>query len=125
MQTAFDVALMHGILLLRGLPRRREEGAEARKGMDSFRTAPPGGRADLLVDKPPASRKVDYDLLLTHPDGGTVALTWRADEGIPWSVQYADHWAANYVVTVDADHVTVQEALLALKLAGRRHPDLM
>jgi putative peptide maturation system protein len=40
-------------------------------------------------------------------------------------VEYADHWAANYVVSVNDYHVSIQEALMALKLTGRRHPDLM
>jgi putative peptide maturation system protein len=77
------------------------------------------------VDQPPASLRVDYDVLLGYPDGGTLALTWHADDGVPWFVQYADHWAANYVVTVNDGHVTIQQALLFLKLAGRQYPDLM
>jgi putative peptide maturation system protein len=68
---------------------------------------------------------VDYDLLLEHPDGGTVALSWRADDATPWSVAYADHWAANYVLSVNDHAVTVQQVLLFLKLAGDEYPNLM
>src|SRR5262245_39178349 len=98
---------------------------EGRARLEHFRRENPGVRADLLVDQPPASRQVDYDLMLSHPEGGTLALSWRADEGVPWAVQYADHWAANYVLTVDARDVTIQQALLFLKLTGDREPDLM
>jgi putative peptide maturation system protein len=125
MHLAFDEALTHAVSLLRELPRGREEVPEARARLERFREAHPGIRADLLVDQPPASVRVDYDLLLGHPDGGTAALSWRADEGVPWSVQYADHWAANYVLTVNAQMLTIQQALLFLKLAGHRSPDLM
>jgi putative peptide maturation system protein len=125
MHPNFDEAMMHGISFLRELPHRREEVLEARARLERFRETHPGIRADLLVDQPPASRRADYDLLLGHPDGGTVALSWLADEGVPWAVQYADHWAANYVLTVNARELTIQQALLFLKLTGDREPDLM
>src|SRR5262249_52159125 len=125
MRPNFDEALSGAVSLLRGLPREREGMPEGRARLEHFRREYPGVRADLLVDQPPASRQVDYDLMLSHPEGGTLALSWRADGGVPWAVQYADHWAANYVLTVDAREVTIQQALLFLKLTGDREPDLM
>src|SRR5687767_453939 len=109
MQPDLNGALAHAVSFLQELPRRREEVTDARARLEEFRQAHPGLRADLLVDQPPASPRADYDLLLGHPQGGTVALNWRADEGVPWAVDYADHWAANYVVTVNEKCVTVQE----------------
>lgn len=117
--------LSHAVLLLRELPRGREDVGDARSRFEGFRATYPGVRADLLVDQPPGSRQVDYDLLLEHPEGGTVALSWRADDAIPWSVEYADHWAANHVVTVNNHGLTVQQALLFLKLVSSQSPDLM
>jgi putative peptide maturation system protein len=70
----------------------------------------------LSVDRPPASTKVGYDLILAFPGAHTIALTLVADEGIPWSADYSDHWAANYVVTVNSEHVTVQQVLRQLAL---------
>jgi putative peptide maturation system protein len=78
-----------------------------------------------VVDRPPATHEVEYDLLLQHPAGGTVALAYREDRGVPWAVDYSDHWAANYVVSVDGEHLSVQQALLMMRLAGWRSDDLM
>jgi len=116
---------MYVVSLLQELPHGREDVGHARKQFECFSAAYPGIRAELLVDQPPGSPKVDYDLLLEHPDGGTVALSWRPDNGTPWSVVYSDHWAANYLVTVNNQTVSIQEALLFLKLASGQYPDLM
>lgn len=125
MKSTFNKALTDAATLLRELPRGREEVKKARTQLEHFQAVHPGIRTDLLVDQPPASLRVDYDVLLGHPDGGTMALTWHADFGVPWGVQYAEHWAANYVVTVNNGHVTIQQALLFLKLEGRQYPVLM
>src|SRR5690348_16386675 len=110
---------------LRELPHGRDDAEHVRAQFRSFKAAHPTFRVDLLVDQPPGSLNVDYDMLLGHPDGGTVALSWRPDNATPWSVMYADHWAANYVVTVNNHAFSVQDALLFLKLASGQYPDLM
>jgi len=97
----------------------------ARSRFERFRAAHPGLRVDLLVDQPPGSPEVDYDVLLQDGDRGTVALSWRADSRTPWSVVYADHWASNYVLSVNDNHVTVQQAVLFFKLVAGERPDLM
>ena len=125
MEPAFEGVLLHAVSLLRELPHGREDVRDARSQLECFRATHPGVRADLLLDQPPGSPQVDYDLLLEHPDGGTVALSWRADDATPWSVAYADHWAANYVLSVNDHAVTVQQVLLFLKLAGDEYPNLM
>jgi putative peptide maturation system protein len=125
MHETFEHSLTHAVSLLRDLPRGRQDVADARTRLERFREGRPGVQVTLLIDQPPGSPWVDYDLLLGHPEGGTVALSYRADDGLPWSVEYADHWAANYVVTVNDRHVTVQQGLLFLKLAGHHDPDLM
>lgn len=120
-----ETVLAKAIALLRKLPRDREAVAEAYTLLNELRGAYPGIRMDLLVDLPPGSAEVDYDFLLEHPEGGTLALNWRADEGTPWAVEYADHHAANYVVTVNDEPVTVQQALLLLRLMEQQRPGLM
>src|SRR5262245_32273598 len=112
MEREFEAALSEGIAFLRDLPPGRGEVAASRSRLEAFRAAHPGLRVDLLVDQPPGSPRVDYDLLLGGPDGSTVALNWRPDRGLPWVVDYADHWAANFVVSVNRKDVTVQQALL-------------
>lgn len=111
--------------LLRRLPRDRDRVPDARREVGAFGAAHPGLHPMLAVDRPPASPTVDYDLLLRHPDGGTVALAWRGDAGVPWAIEYSDHWAANYVVSVDGQHVSVQQALLTMRFTGWRSDDLM
>jgi putative peptide maturation system protein len=125
MQPELEAALIAGVAFLRELPRERVAVATARARLPAFRAAHPGLRIDLLVDQPPGSPRVDYDLFFGGADGSTIALNWRADAGLPWVVEYADHWAANFVVTVNRRDVTVQEALLFLQLAGQDRPGLM
>ena len=125
MHSAFNEALANAAALLRELPRQRETLAEAYARLKDFRRACADIRADIYVHQAPGSARVDFDLLLGHPEGGTVALTWCADDGNPWAIQYTEHWAANYVLTVNQNHVTVQQALLTIKWAGRKYIDLM
>jgi putative peptide maturation system protein len=123
--TTFESVLARAVELLRGLPRRREAIAAARADFERFRQAQGAERAELLVDSPPGSPWVEYDVLLEHPMSGTVALSWRADDGSPWTVDHATHWAANQVVTVNSRRLIVPQALLYLNMLGRRRPDLM
>jgi len=125
MGASFESILLRAVSLLKELPHGRGDMETARRRVNLFRTAHPGVRADLLVDQPPASAYADYDLMLEHPDGGSVVLSWQPDGGTPWSVAYADHWAANYVASVNQRDVTIQEALLFLQLAFDQYPDLM
>ena len=111
--------------LLRKLPRRREDRDEARAQVEIFRVVHPGVSVDLLIEKLPGSPNLDYDLLLRGPEGDTVALSWREDNGVPWTVNFADHWAANCVASVGNQHIEVQEALLFLKLSSHHAPNLM
>ena len=122
----FDQSLGAAVALLRALPRGRGEVHEARRRVLAFRAANPPLGAELVVDQPPAATSVEYDLLLGDPDGGTVALSWRpGDDGTPWLVDHSDHWAANYVVSVGRQHVTIEQALAALRLRRRHDPGLM
>ena len=79
--------------------------------LKAYREAHSNLRADLLIDRPPCSHRMDYDLFLGLPDASTLALSWRPDAGIPWNVEYADHWSANFVVTVNGWHTTIQQAM--------------
>lgn len=111
--------------LLRGLPRDRQQVHAARQRVDEWAARLPEAEVALVVDQQPGSARVDYDLLLNDPGGGTVGLTWRADAGEPWLVCHADHWAANGVVTVNGNTATVQQAMMTLRLAGMTSPSLM
>src|ERR1700693_4339342 len=125
MKTSLEQALSDAVLLLRELPRQRSSVESAHTRFKRFQKAHRGVRCDLLVDQPPASDKADYDILLGAPDGGTVAVSWRPDLGVPWSVEHADHWAANYILTVNKLHTSIQSALIYLNTALNRRPYLM
>lgn len=125
MRTLFERALVDAVSLLKDLPRHRNSAEKARAQFRSFRTSHSGLRCDLLVDQPPGSNEADYDILLESPHGGTVAVSWRPDKGVPWTVQYSDHWAANYVLTVNGRHTSIQSALIYLRTILNRKPNLM
>ncbi|MFY0568498.1 TIGR04500 family putative peptide maturation system protein [Archangium lansingense] len=111
--------------LLRELPHAYDAVREARRRVADWEAGHSGLHATLWVDQPPGSPRVDYDLLLSFPGDGSLGLSWRPDDGVPWTVCYADHWAANYVVTVNNQSLTVQQALMALRMGERSHPDMM
>jgi putative peptide maturation system protein len=117
--------LQDAAMLLRSLPRRRAQLGEARAKMQDWNQRHPDVHADLIVDQPPGSLFVEYDLVFGDLEGGTLGLTWRDDDGTPWLVSYADHWASNFVASVDGQGISIQDALRALHLGAETHPDLL
>jgi putative peptide maturation system protein len=119
-----EEALLHAVSFLKSLPRTRglEENAWAR--LAAFRAAHPDVAIDLVIDRPPGCPHIDFDLLLRDLDG-TIAVGWRPDGGIPWSVRYSEHWASNLVLSVNDFDVTIQDALLMLRLNEEDASDLM
>lgn len=120
-----DEVLGQAVQLLHALPRDRRQVDEARQIVDRWAPAREG-RATLVVDEPPGQTEVDYDLLLDHPDGGTIAVNVQAADGIPWTVDHSTHWAAGALLTIDGKHsVMVPDAMLSLRMASTRHPSLL
>ena len=117
--------LAEALAVLRALPRQRQETRDARARFERFKASHPDLPCRLLVASKPGSDEVDYDILLTIAEAGTVSLSWRPDLGVPWIAQYADHWAANFVLSVNDRSTTIQSALLYLSGRLRRRPDLM
>ncbi|GIH94144.1 TIGR04500 family putative peptide maturation system protein [Planobispora siamensis] len=116
----FGTVLESGTRLLRGLPRRRAHVAQARREAAAWAAGHPGVQAQLVVDERPGTPVVDFDLLLEHPEGGTVALTAQADDGVPWLIDHSTHWAAGQLVTVDEVHLSVAQALTMIRSLSRR-----
>mgnify|MGYP000007955790 CR=1 FL=1 len=112
--------LESGVRLLRGLPRRRARVEEARRAAAAWAAGHPGLHAELVVDERPGTQVVDFDLLLEDPDGGTVALTAQADDGVPWLIDHSTHWAAGQLVSVDDVHLSVAQALTMIRSLSRR-----
>ncbi|NUW34447.1 TIGR04500 family putative peptide maturation system protein [Nonomuraea sp. SMC257] len=112
--------LASGAALLRSLQRRRSGVADARRAADAWAARHRDANARLVVDRRPGSPVVDYDLLLDHPDGGTIALSAPPEDGVPWLIDHSTHWAAGHLVSVDGVHVSVPQALTMLRsLSGR------
>ncbi|GAA2858827.1 hypothetical protein GCM10010517_17300 [Streptosporangium fragile] len=116
----FGAELASAVQLLRSLPRSAEKAEDAREQVATWSADHPGLDAELVVDEPPGSLLVGYDLLLTHPEGGTVAISAQTEDGVPWLVDRATHWAAGQVVSVDGKDLSVQAALYALRALGVR-----
>ncbi|WP_214413341.1 TIGR04500 family putative peptide maturation system protein [Sphaerisporangium fuscum] len=116
----FGTELESAVELLRRLPRRRAQVEEARRAAAEWTAEHPATGAQLVVDVRPGTPVVDYDLLLAHPDGGTVALTAPADEGVPWLIEHSTHWAAGQLVSVGDVHLSVAQALTMLRSLSRR-----
>ncbi|WP_436757677.1 TIGR04500 family putative peptide maturation system protein [Streptosporangium sp. V21-05] len=127
--TRYPETLAAAVELLRGLPRHRDAVPGARTTVAAWRAAHPGSRAQLVVDVRPGTPMVDYDLLIDHPDGGTVAVTASVEDGVPWTVDHSAHWAASKVLSVDGQELSVQTALLTMRAYGERdrtlHDDLI
>nr|BFE81506.1 hypothetical protein GCM10020093_041070 [Planobispora longispora] len=116
----FGSALESGARLLRGLPRRRAHVAQARRTAAAWAADHPGLQAQLVVDERPGTPVVDFDLLLSDPEGGTVALSAQAEDGVPWLIDHSTHWAAGQLVTVDEVHLSVAQALTMIRSLSRR-----
>ncbi len=118
--SGFGTAVESGVRLLRSLPRRRADVEEARGTAAAWAAAHPQLEPQLVVDVRPGTPVVDYDLLLTHPDGGTVALSAPDEDGVPWLIDHSTHWAAGQLVSVDDVHLSVAQALTMLRSLSRR-----
>ena len=119
---------VHVLMRLHAFLRRanRQRGAvpATRRAFERVRRACAPWQVELVVDAPPGRRTVDYDVLLTDGVRETTMLGWHRDEGHPWSVDYAEHWAADFVVTVNGRHVTIREALDVVRTGADDTRDL-
>jgi len=113
------------VALLRELPRKRHAKRAAQSLFENFKRSHPALQCRLLIDAKPGSDEIEHDILLTIPGAGTVVLSWRPDRGIPWAAQKADHWAANFVLSVNDRSMSIQSALIYLSARLQRRPDMM
>ncbi|GAA2875934.1 hypothetical protein GCM10010517_36970 [Streptosporangium fragile] len=117
---AFAADLADAVTLLRELPTAGDAVGDAHRRVRDWAARRPWLRADLAVDEPPGTTRVGYDLLLDHPEGGTVALSAEVDDGIPWLVDHSTHWAAGQVLNVDGHNLSVATALSTIRALGAR-----
>jgi putative peptide maturation system protein len=122
---AAERALLAAARLLRELPRGRQMHGAARGRFAEFARGHAGARPQLVGNLLPGGDGYEFDLLLGLGGEGTLALSWHPEDGVPWTPKYSDHWAVNYVLTVNGQSTTIQSALLYLGTLLKRRPDLM
>lgn len=125
MTGAFERAVLAGVELLRQLPRERGRMDEARRRVAAFRREHPAVSVELVTDGSGGSASVDHDLLIRDGQRGTLALSLARDDGSPWSLQHAEHWAAQRVLTVDGQALTLHDALRLWQARAACGPGLM
>jgi putative peptide maturation system protein len=113
----------HALSLLKSLPRNGTPEEALRTQLESFRTGNPGITAELVTSAPAVPGYIDYDLLIRETDG-TIGISWRPHDGLPWTFRYCEHPDATAVVSVNDVRITVQEALLLFELNGADESNL-
>lgn len=117
--------LRSAVELLGGLDPDPSAARESARKAKAWSMAFPGVSANLLVSRAPAAGTVEYDLLMTLEGGATIALNLCTDGQLPWAVSFADHWAANFVVTINKEHVTIQQVLREIAVTQTEFPNMM
>jgi len=125
MTSVFEQAVREGVALLRELPRDRAQIDEARARFRAFRAAHLTVQMELVTDWTPASTQVDYDLLLRDEGHGTLALSHTKALHSPWSIERAEHWAAQRVLTIDEHVLSLHDALRIWQREAAHEPGLM
>ncbi|WP_084518043.1 TIGR04500 family putative peptide maturation system protein [Microtetraspora niveoalba] len=123
-RAAFGTDLADAVTLLRGLPTTPEMVGDAYDLVRGWSSRRPWLRAQLVVDEPPGTARVGYDLLLEHPEDGSVALSAETADGVPWLVDHSTHWAAANVLSVDGIGLSIAAALSTIRALGARDRQL-
>lgn len=119
----FDLAVREAIELLRQLPRGVDAKRRAKEAFERFRAQHAGADPLLVVDQPPGTRELDFDILLRDPSGASLALALRPD-GNPWAAHYADHWDAPWVVSAGDTFLSIQWAITSFHWMSHEDPGL-
>lgn len=120
--SALATALADGVALLQHIHR---EPLTLGERLRAYQRDYAAWRPVVLTDHPPGSHRIERDLHLDHSELGGISLSWREQGGSPWALLYADHWAAQYVCTVNDSPVTIRTALNALRFGIRGAPDML
>ncbi|MEU1813315.1 TIGR04500 family putative peptide maturation system protein [Micromonospora aurantiaca (nom. illeg.)] len=123
-ETELGADLVSAVALLRQLPRHRNQVGQARQAVADWAAAHSRFQPGLVIDAPPGDLRVSYDLVLAHPEGGSIAITGQTEDGTPWSIEYSTHFASNQLLSVNERPLTVPTALFTLRALNRRDPTL-
>ncbi len=122
----FETTLGQAAELLAKLPKWAPHLDEAKELFAGLEQRFPAVQMELVSHQDAQELSVDFDLFLQWPTGGILALSFTPEDGLPWCAIQAEHWAANLVVTVNDQQITVQQALWLFKQnPGSEDGDLM
>lgn len=120
----FSVVVEDLVDLLGRLPQDASTMAECHAIALKWAAQYPDVTIDMILDQPSTIDRVECDLLIGRPDGRTITLALRRNDGQTWSVSQSDHWATNNVVTVNGQNISVHQVLRELELAANHVPNL-
>jgi len=90
--------------------------------VDELRQHYPSMGIDLVTVPRPDGHYADFSLVLRYPDGVVAKLSALHDQGDPWQVSTAEPWAADTLLTVDGESLSIHSCILYIDdyLSGGR-----
>jgi len=90
--------------------------------VEELRQRHPSMGIDLVTVPRPDGHHADFSLILRYPDGVVAKLSALRDQGDPWQVSTAEPWAADTLLTVDGEYLSIHSCILYIDdcLSGGR-----
>jgi putative peptide maturation system protein len=95
---------------------------EAQKRFDPVREHYPHLSLTLLWEKTSYTGALQYTVLLSLPQVGTVSLSLSPDTAVPWLLHWARHTRENEIVRVNQETLTIEHLMASLNLAWEQTP---
>jgi putative peptide maturation system protein len=107
-------AVVDGLDYLLGLQREGVRPDEASVRLQAVRGRHPDLAIDLLAEEESYDQSVHYDVLFRHAGEGTVSLSYCPDRALPWPLRGVHRWSDADLVRVNANVLTVDQAIACL-----------
>jgi putative peptide maturation system protein len=107
-------AVVDGLDYLLGLQREGVRPDEAGVRLQAVRGRHPELAIDLLAEEESYDRSVHYDILFRQAGAGTVSLSYCPDRALPWPLRGVHRWSDADLVRVNANVLTVDQAVACL-----------
>jgi putative peptide maturation system protein len=98
------------------------ETEEAQKRFDLVRARYAHLSLTLLWEKTSYTGALQYTVLLSLPQVGTVSLSLTPDTAVPWLLHWARHTRENEVVRVNEETLTIEHMMASLNLVWEHTP---
>jgi hypothetical protein len=113
---SFQPALAEALELLHRLNCEQPSSEEALACLEHLRRRHPALGLELVWERDLGARELHYDLMLSRPAVGTVALSWCPEGVLPFPLRGAQRAGDHVLVRVDGVALEVGEAMEALEL---------